>query len=116
MARDCVAVRPNGVWTAKTGSISSCPTCYGGDGHNPVPFFPPGTVLGPNPDWWSAVLFKRLVGRRVLAVTVAPAPAVSAAANNAVPVDSDSDSEVRSLNVAVLRPPLPSPPHAGVGA
>ena len=31
------------------------------------PFYPTGTPLAPNPDWWSSVLFKRLVGRRVLA-------------------------------------------------
>lgn len=92
----------------KTGSLASCPTCYGGDGHNPVPFFPPGTILGPNPDWWSAVLFKRLVGRRVLATTVTgPAPATVGAA-------TDDPSKGKQKLSAFLLPPnsCPCPSHS----
>ena len=65
---------------------ASCPVCGGAQceqhgtcasadqpGGGPPQFFPPGTALQPNSDYWIALLFKRLVGRNVLKASVAPA-------------------------------------------
>ena len=37
-----------------------------------TPFYPATQSLEPNPDWWSAILFKRLVGRGVLRAALLP--------------------------------------------
>ena len=63
----------------------SCPVCGGAQceqhgtcasadqpGGSPQ-FFPRGTALQPNGDYWIALLFKRLVGRNVLKASIAPA-------------------------------------------
>jgi hypothetical protein len=112
-----------GVWRSHpakppclNGSVNTCPTCFGGDGHNPVPFFPAGTVLGPNPDWWSAVLFKRLVGRRVLATTVA-GPVTAAAAPAPAPAPAPGPAGPAPGAPPALLPAVPVdsgtlPPHS----
>ena len=69
---------------------ASCPVCGGAacERHEtcgsadqpggPKQFFPPGTALQPNGDFWVALLFKRLVGRKVLKASIAPAANYSA--------------------------------------
>eukprot|EP01046_Picozoa_sp_COSAG06_P050319 COSAG06_NODE_7946_length_2326_cov_2.186798_1_plen_424_part_00 len=70
----------------------SCPVCGGADceQHDTCAsadqrggarqFFPPGTPLEPNPDYWTALIFKRLVGRGVLEASIAQAAVAAAAA------------------------------------
>ena len=61
---------PCGEWDAKDPAChDNVCECQGPTPAN-APFFPPGTPLAPNPDWWTALLFKRLIGRGVLAMTV----------------------------------------------
>ncbi len=64
---------------------ASCPVCGGAacekhgtcasadQSGGPKQFFPPGTALQENSDFWIALLFKRLVGRNVLKATISPA-------------------------------------------
>jgi hypothetical protein len=58
------------------------PPCVGPRSTN-QPFYPANQMLEPNPDWWSAVLFKKLIGRGVLGATLAAVAPVTPASAGA---------------------------------